>query len=60
MGLEAACRRALAFDEIRYHTVKTILVKGLDLQTVPDPAAPQPKTAVFARPVSDFLPANSN
>jgi hypothetical protein len=29
--LEAACRRALSFDEPKYITVKTILVKGLDL-----------------------------
>ena len=28
--LEAACGRALAFDDPRYRTVKTILVKGLD------------------------------
>lgn len=34
--LEAACGRALAFDEPRYRTVKTILAKGLD-QTTPPP-----------------------
>ena len=28
--LESACRRALAFDDPRYRTVKTILHKGLD------------------------------
>jgi hypothetical protein len=28
--LEAACRRALAFDNPRYRTVKTILERGLD------------------------------
>jgi transposase len=28
--LESACRRALAFDDPRYRTVKTILRKGLD------------------------------
>lgn len=28
--LESACRRALAFDNARYRTVKTILQKGLD------------------------------
>ncbi|MBK7043797.1 MAG: hypothetical protein IPH50_08955 [Rhodanobacteraceae bacterium] len=28
--LEAACERALAFDDPRYRTVKTILAKGLD------------------------------
>lgn len=35
--LEAACQRALAFDNPRYRSVKTILEKGLDQQ--PDPAA---------------------
>jgi transposase len=34
--LEAACERALAFDNPRYRSVKTILQKGLDQQ--PDPA----------------------
>lgn len=58
--LEAACRRALAFDEVRYHTVKTILKKGLDLEAVTQSAGPLPKTALFARPTSDFLPLNSN
>ena len=28
--LESACRRALAFDDARYRTVKTILRRGLD------------------------------
>ena len=32
--LEAACGRALAFDDPRYRTVKTILAKGLDQTTV--------------------------
>jgi transposase len=35
--LEAACQRALAFDNPRYRSVKTILEKGLDQQ--PDAAA---------------------
>ena len=35
--LEAACERALVFDNPRYRSVKTILQKGLDQQ--PDPAA---------------------
>lgn len=30
--LEAACSRAMTFDDPRYRTVKTILDKGLDLQ----------------------------
>jgi transposase len=35
--LEAACARALAFDQTRYRSVKTILEKGLDQS--PSPAA---------------------
>ena len=34
--LEAACGRALAFDDPRYRTVKTILAKGLDQTSVND------------------------
>jgi transposase len=34
--LEAACKRALAFDAPRFRTVKTILDKGLDLNTERD------------------------
>jgi hypothetical protein len=30
LRLEAACRRALDFDDLRYRTVKTILERGLD------------------------------
>lgn len=36
--LEAACARALAFDNAKYRTVKTILDKGLDqIEPLPDP-----------------------
>lgn len=57
--LEAACRRALAFDELRYHTVKDILRKGLDLEPleVMEPG-PLPKTSQFARTVVEFVPAD--
>ena len=34
--LEAACERALTFDDPRYRTVKTILAKGLDQTSVND------------------------
>lgn len=34
--LEAACCRALAFDDLRYRTVKTILERGLDSQVAPE------------------------
>jgi transposase len=58
--LEAACRRALRFDDVRYHTVKTILKRGLDIAELRDPAtdlAPLPKTSVFARTAAELLPA---
>ena len=54
--LEAACARALRFDEIGYGAVKRILVKGLDLVAVPaatPPADAQP--LLFARPWTDFF-----
>ena len=39
--LEAACRRALDFDNPRYRTVKTILERGLDQQADPQQACDQ-------------------
>ena len=36
--LEAACRRALAFDDPKYRTVKTILENGIDLDPSDEPA----------------------
>ena len=36
--LEAACKRALDYDNPRYRTVKTILQKGLDQVPEPEPA----------------------
>ena len=39
--LEAACKRALAFDNPRYQTVKTILAKGLDQEPSPEAAFDQ-------------------
>ena len=38
--LEAACARALSFDNPRYRTVKAILAKGLDQSIEPPPATP--------------------
>jgi len=55
--LESACRRALAFDELRYHTVKDILKKGLDLKPVEEmDSGPLPKTSQFARTVLELVP----
>jgi hypothetical protein len=34
--LEAACQRALTFDDPRYRTIKTILARGLDQQVATD------------------------
>jgi len=58
--LDAACKRALAFDQVGYHVVKSILKKGLDLQPLDEAArlGPLPKTAQFARPASDFVATN--
>lgn len=60
--LEAACRRALAFDELRYHTVKGILRKGLDLEPVVVTeldSAPLPRTSQFARSAAELFPSVS-
>ena len=57
--LEAACGRALAFDDLTYGTLKRILDRGLD-QTAPPPVPPgaTPTTLpLFARPVTDFFPS---
>jgi transposase len=58
--LEAACARAVAVGEYRYHTIKTILTTGLDHQPLPTlpppgPAAPA-LTPRHARPWTDFFP----
>ena len=57
--LEKACRRALHFGTLDYHSLKNILKQNLDLQPLDDS---DPKTVVqksfeFARPVEDFLRA---
>jgi transposase len=58
--LEAACARALAVGEYRYHTVKTILAHALDHQPLPDVtpvAAPVPAALPrHARPWTTFFP----
>ena len=56
--LEAACARALQYDDLAYSTVKRILDRGLDQALAP--AAPlRPVSSalpLFARPVTDFFP----
>jgi transposase len=58
--LEAACARAHAVGEYRYHTVKTILVQALDQQPLPDlapvEAAPASLPPRHARPWTTFFP----
>jgi hypothetical protein len=46
LRLEAACARALAFDQPRYRAVKTILEKGLD-QSESTPAQPSLLSPVY-------------
>jgi transposase len=52
--LEAACRRALAFDDPTYKTVKRILVKGLEDEPLPEATAPSPARS-FVRPLNELL-----
>jgi transposase len=54
--LDAACARALRFDETGYGAVKRILDRGLDLQPRPAPAAPASvQPLLFVRPWTDFF-----
>ncbi len=52
--LEAACRRALRFDDPAYMTIKLILQQGLDAEELPatDPA---PSAFTFARSAVDLV-----
>ena len=57
--LEAACARATAVGEYRYHTVKTILAHDLDRQPLLDLAATPPRATPaprHARPWTTFFP----
>lgn len=55
--LEAACRRALCFDDARYATIKRILVRGLENDPLPEVESPiqQTLTFMFARPGSEIF-----
>jgi transposase len=61
--LEAACARALAFDDVGYTTIKRILDRGLDRVPIPSAAAAILPTSTatlrFARPASDFFPVEA-
>jgi transposase len=53
--LEAACQRALRFDDPTYPTIKRILAERLD-EVVPDAPAPPKSTArAFVRGVADLV-----
>ena len=60
---EAACARALAFDDVGYTTIKRILDRGLDRVPIPTAAAAILPTSTatlrFARPASDFFPVEA-
>ena len=56
--LEAACDRALRFDQARYGTVKSILVNGLEYdKSIHDVTVlgPLPQHSRFVRPVKDLV-----
>ena len=52
--LEAACRRALAYDSVEYPTVKRILAAGLEREPA-EPAAAAPPRYAFVRSAGEFV-----
>lgn len=52
--LEAACQRALRFDDPNYKTVKRILVQRLDQQPLPD-VVTAPEATLFARTAQELV-----
>jgi transposase len=52
--LEAACRRALRFDDPAYVTIKCILQEGLETEELPA-IAPAPPAFTFARATADLV-----
>jgi transposase len=53
--LEAACARALRFDDPAYQTIKRILVEGLDEVEPVDPTPPVSTARAFVRGVADLV-----
>lgn len=53
--LEAACQRALAYEDPAYMTVKRILSTGLDQEDVPPEHLPAPPATTFVRTVIDLV-----
>jgi hypothetical protein len=52
--LEAACQRALNYDDLSYKTVKSILAQNLEAQPQATPAQ-QPPAHTFARPPEELV-----
>ena len=52
--LEAACARALRYDDRSYSTIKRILAEGLDAEEAPQPVA-VPPAKTFVRSAAELL-----
>jgi transposase len=52
--LEAACQRAIHFDDLAYKTVKRILTQGLEHESLPTPI-PSPEATLFVRSVEELV-----
>jgi transposase len=52
--LEAACQRAIHFDDPAYKTVKRILTQGLENEPLSSPVAP-PQASAFTRSAEDLI-----
>jgi hypothetical protein len=52
--LEAACARALRFNDLAYMTIKRILEQGLDVEEL-SPIDPPPPAMMFARPAAELV-----
>ena len=53
--LEAACVRALHFDDPAYPTVKRILTTGLETVPLPDRPVPAPPAQTFVRSAVELV-----
>jgi transposase len=53
--LEAACTRALRFDDPAYMTIKHILEQGLDAEDLPDTMKTLPPAMTFARTAKELV-----
>jgi hypothetical protein len=53
--LEAACTRALRFDDSSYLTIKHILEQGLDTEDLPDTTKPLPSPMAFVRTAEELV-----